>query len=107
MPSAGSTVPNTSVAGTCTTKIRSEVSVRTLTRMLKPRPKNALVSPRVHHGILSESSDFEVLKPVRFMGSLLCGAVRVWGHACRGATGVDDAGMRRFRRSAPADAGLA
>ncbi len=25
------------------------VNVRTLTRMLKPRPEKALVSPRVHH----------------------------------------------------------
>ena len=53
MPSAGSTVPSTSPAGTLTTKIISEVSVSTLTRMLKPRPKKALVSPRVHHGRVS------------------------------------------------------
>src|ERR1700687_4923520 len=50
-PSAGSTVPSTSPAGTLTTPIISPVSVRTLTRMLNARPKKALVSPRVHHGI--------------------------------------------------------
>src|SRR6478752_3174999 len=50
MPRAGSTVPSTSRVGTWTTKISSEVSVRTLTRMLKPRPKKALVSPFVHQG---------------------------------------------------------
>ena len=44
-PSAGSTVPSTSPAGSWTTPIISPVSVRTLTRMLKPSPKNALVSP--------------------------------------------------------------
>src|SRR5664279_3370655 len=79
IPSAGRTVPSTLVAGICTTKMSSEVRVGTLNRMLKPSPKNALVSPRVHHGILSESSDVEDLNPVRFMGLLLCGAVRVWG----------------------------
>src|SRR6478752_3595656 len=69
MPRAGRTVPSTSAAGSCTTKISSEVSVRTLTRMLKPSPKNALVSPRVQSGIFSDPSDFaEDLKPVRFMG---------------------------------------
>ena len=94
IPSAGRTVPSTMVAGICTTKMSSEVRVRTLTRMLKPSPKNALVSPRVHHGILSESSDFEDLNPVRFMGLLLFGAVRVWGNACRGDTGGCEAGMR-------------
>src|SRR5664279_3673664 len=47
----------------------SEVSVSTLTRMLKPRPKNALVSPLVQYGSLSAPSDeTEDLKPVRFMG---------------------------------------
>src|ERR1700712_2973591 len=54
-PRAGSTVPITKPAGTFTTKIISEVSVSTLTRMLKARPKNALVSPRVHHGSFNES----------------------------------------------------
>src|SRR6476469_6288491 len=69
MPSAGSTVPSTWAAGSCTTKMSSEVSVRTLTRMLKPSPKKALVSPRVQSGIFSDPSDFaEDLKPVRFMG---------------------------------------
>jgi len=50
MPSAGSTVPSTSRDGIWTTKISSEVSVRTLTRMLNPRPKKAFVSPFVHQG---------------------------------------------------------
>src|SRR5688572_13450439 len=47
-PIAGSTVPRTSPAGTFTTAIIRPVSVRTFTRMLKARPKKALVSPRVH-----------------------------------------------------------
>ena len=39
--------------------------------MLKPRPKNALVSPLVQYGSLSEpSEDADDLKPVRFMGLL-------------------------------------
>lgn len=36
---------------TLTTPIIKAVSVKTLTRMLKPSPKNAFVSPRVHHAI--------------------------------------------------------
>src|SRR5689334_4320837 len=44
-------VPSTSPGGTLTTPIISPVKVRTLTRMLKPSPKNALVSPRVHQGM--------------------------------------------------------
>src|SRR5690349_13122210 len=68
MPSSGSTVPRTDSAGICTTNSSSAVNVRTLTRMLKPRPKKALVSPLVQYGSLSEpSDDAEFLKPVRFM----------------------------------------
>ena len=43
-------MPSTSAAGTATTATINPVSVNTLTRMLNPRPKNALVSPRVHQG---------------------------------------------------------
>src|SRR5438477_9811953 len=50
MPSAGRTEWNTSCSGMCTTKTHSDVRVRTLTRTLTPKPKNAFVSPRTHHG---------------------------------------------------------
>src|SRR3954447_7879656 len=53
MPSAGSTVPRTSPAGTLTTAIISPVRVSTLTRMLNARPKKAFVSPRVHQGTVT------------------------------------------------------
>jgi hypothetical protein len=47
----------------------SEVSVSTLTRMLKPRPKKAFVSPLVQYGSFRvPSGDAEDLEPVRFMG---------------------------------------
>ncbi len=46
------TVSNLGMYGmTAITPIIRPVRVRTLTRMLKPSPKNAFRSPRVHHGI--------------------------------------------------------
>src|SRR5690242_18091906 len=50
MPSAGRIAWNTSRSLSLTTKRHSEVSVRTLTSTLTPKPKNALVSPRTHQG---------------------------------------------------------
>src|SRR6476661_5581520 len=115
MPSAGSTVPSTDSAGICTTNNSSAVSVRTLTRMLNPSPKKALVSPLVQYGSLSEpSDDAEFLKPVRFMRfSLRVGgsgggeggwAGRVGGGGGRGGRGGGvggnggSAGQRRLVR---------
>src|SRR5690349_21109502 len=98
MPSAGSTVPSTDSAGICTTNSSSAVSVRTLTRMLKPRPKKALVSPLVQYGSLSEpSDDAEFLKPVRFMRFSLRvdGIGRVDGRGGWGS-GPRSAGQRRL-----------
>src|SRR6478609_4800701 len=103
MPSAGSTVPSTWAAGNCTTKMSSDVSVRTFTKMLKPSPKKALVSPRVQSGIFSDPSvDPEDLKPGRLMGLLsldggrgaagrrrsgeLCGLLPVLTFSLRSAT---------------------
>src|SRR6478752_1265551 len=99
MPSAGSTVPSTDSAGICTTNNSSAVSVRTLTRMLNPSPKKALVSPLVQYGSLSEpSDDAEFLKPVRFMRFSL----RVGGSGGGGGGGVGgdggSAGQRRLVR---------
>src|SRR6478752_8904785 len=96
MPSAGSTVPITSTAGTWTTKMSRPVRVSTLTRMLNPSPKNAFVSPRVHHGIFSDPSvDPEDLKPVRFMGVFSpCDEGRR-----RGAAGVERLGFSYRRRT--------
>src|SRR5690349_22958625 len=56
MPRAGSTVPSTISCGTLTTKINRPVRVSTLTKMLNARPKNAFVSPRVHHGTRKATS---------------------------------------------------
>src|ERR1700761_3074243 len=50
MPMAGRITPKTSVPGMCTTSRHSPVSTRTFTITLKPRPKNALVSPLVQKG---------------------------------------------------------
>jgi len=41
----GRITPNTSLLGMCTTPRHRPVSTRTFTITLKPRPKNALVSP--------------------------------------------------------------
>src|SRR6476660_2117873 len=92
MPSAGRTVPNTSAEGTCTTKMSNEVKVRTLTKMLKPSPKKALVSPRVHHGLFSAATGCSAeSRRVRFMGSPLAGTRCSAGE--RGGTkGRDDRG---------------
>ncbi len=50
-------MPSTMSAGTLTTKINRPVRVKTLTRMLKARPKKAFVSPRVHHGTLNDEPE--------------------------------------------------
>src|SRR6478735_3665324 len=79
-------VPSTSLAGTEMTPIISPVNVSTLTRMLNPRPKNALVSPRVHHGMDSAgaSSGFSV-------GESAGGSVTSWdmGRVLSGGVGGD------------------
>src|SRR6478752_4840154 len=67
MPSAGSTLPMTESVGTLTTKINRPLRVNTLTRMLNASPKNALVSPRVHHGTLKSESVREGRMVLRFM----------------------------------------
>src|SRR6478735_8248878 len=67
MPRAGSTLLITESVGTLTTKINRPLRVSTLTRMLNASPKNALVSPRVHHGTLKSASVREGRIVLRFM----------------------------------------
>ncbi len=81
---AGRITPKTSLPGMCTTPRHRPVSTRTFTITLKPRPKNALVSPLVHSGSFGGVADLagarvavEVMGVCSFVGQgSLDGAVR-------------------------------